>query len=429
MFTGIPYPWRKVALVLALLGVMWGASTSPVAAIDKGKDDPDNATNNAVVWVNGASGTLVAPNLVLTAGHCIKHPNPGSVPVVNGNWETPGKWYALTYEVQVQVGPDPVGKVQANLKGIGPWEYFKIGGPNRGQPIKNHDKITLQTSTPNRLFYLCAEYGGKTFVVSNRASAADWETFEIYAAGAGTVKTVTKIRLLTKGGFFVVDPTTGLVRANGLPRTATGRGFPDNSEFEISKGPLTPVGGEVKDGDTITLKAPTGKYVGANQGGGGYLFQVKATHYCIAGQADIVMLKLEKPVPASMATSMKVATTVPPGIKWDTAKFRMVGYGGIINSGGGKHLVRQTGDASHGKLTPTVATQMTVKGDGGAVTEPGDSGSPLIMGESVIGVNQGFNDGSISRYTTTFHRGGVRGGDGIISPDIGAWLNTLLGRR
>jgi Trypsin len=56
-----------LSATLLLLSGNW----SSARAIANGTAAPDTALDRATVWVGGCSGTLVAPDLVLTAGHCL----------------------------------------------------------------------------------------------------------------------------------------------------------------------------------------------------------------------------------------------------------------------------------------------------------------------------------------------------------------------
>jgi hypothetical protein len=79
-----------------------------------GKDDENTIKANAVVWVLDpfpmqCTGTLVAADIVLTAGHCISPrgtPHEDALPQCPVDWQVPGRWYPLTSPVAIGVGHD-----------------------------------------------------------------------------------------------------------------------------------------------------------------------------------------------------------------------------------------------------------------------------------------------------------------------------------
>lgn len=66
-------------------------------AIEIGTAEPSDPVRDAVLWVDGCTGTLVAPNLIVTAAHC--------------GFEDPaykdGEWHRLPREVPIRLGPAP----------------------------------------------------------------------------------------------------------------------------------------------------------------------------------------------------------------------------------------------------------------------------------------------------------------------------------
>lgn len=75
-------------------------------AVVGGQDSPDTPLANATVSVNGASGTLVSNNIVVTNGHVTNVvPPPMSPPFSRTNAHDPGQWHPLrTGQVNVFLG-------------------------------------------------------------------------------------------------------------------------------------------------------------------------------------------------------------------------------------------------------------------------------------------------------------------------------------
>jgi Trypsin len=78
-------------------------------ALRFGADDVDTPEANAVVWLGGCTGTLLAESIAVTAGHCFAH-GAGV-----GRWdaglpcsdkEVPGRWYPIEQEIDVRIGND-----------------------------------------------------------------------------------------------------------------------------------------------------------------------------------------------------------------------------------------------------------------------------------------------------------------------------------
>lgn len=88
-----------------LLVLILSATTGGSAfAMNGGANDADTPTANATVSLDGGScsGTLVAPRLVLTAGHC--KANSSTAPEVDGTRVPTGEWAPLSSPVTVRVG-------------------------------------------------------------------------------------------------------------------------------------------------------------------------------------------------------------------------------------------------------------------------------------------------------------------------------------
>ncbi len=97
-------------------------STSPPRPADALRADRGGPARDAVVSLGGCTGALVAPDLVLTAGHCLPVPHraarpagaaphdcaalPDQARVQGAPWEDSDRWYATRIAPPVRVGPD-----------------------------------------------------------------------------------------------------------------------------------------------------------------------------------------------------------------------------------------------------------------------------------------------------------------------------------
>ena len=115
-------------------------------------DDDDRPARNGVVWINGCTGSLVAPDIVLTSGHCFDNPRPPY---------TPGTWGAMDQVVIVGIGNDSrrfrvrIQASQANRPpGAADMVLFKLDrtvDPGDATPIKAlmRDPLNANCPAPN----------------------------------------------------------------------------------------------------------------------------------------------------------------------------------------------------------------------------------------------------------------------------------------
>lgn len=416
--------------------LMVGLSTSSSFAVTNARDDVNTPEANAVVNVDGCTGTLITSTVVLTVGHCVvghgRNPAPHSYPEVNDNWEQPGVWYELPFPRSIGFGNDEAG-VNANRNRLGPWEAFTIVDKN-GDSLVSGDQVNWRTSGS---YYLVAENNGGTYLAATRTVPSTWETFTVekIAGSAGSA--------IRHGDVIAIVYSNGkskwYVTAEGGGGSILNVNRTWRREWEAFT--LERVAGQpgqpVQAGDRIALRAANGQYVTAENGGGGFTYRVTATHYSIAGWADIALLQLEHPVPLSIARPMTVLTRLPDQARanptgfWRGQKFQMVGWG-VEDI---RRRYRQAANAEQGEYPCQTAfglneQMMCPRNRSGARVEPGDSGSPLIWIDSsgwkyVIAAAQGIEP-SGGRYTATFYSGGyVDQASGNTRPNISAWLESV----
>jgi hypothetical protein len=156
-------------------------------------------------------------------------------------------------------------------------------------------------------------------------------------------------------------------------------------------------------------------------------FTARGTEYSVPGCADIFMIRLDSPVPSSVAEPAKVLISAggrdgagdAPFL--EGAELTMVGWG-LTESSTAPRL-RQIGS---GSFLRNDGEKIYVRGSGSTITGSGDSGGPLFWEPSpgrrfVVGILQGFTvSPNENRYTPTF-RNRVAG-----KPSVGDWFRDLV---
>lgn len=96
------------------------------------------------------------------------------------------------------------------------WETFQLIDAN-GPPLRSGDRLTLQA---NNQQFVCAEGGGGQAVVANRDAPRDWETFSILRAdgSGGNVSNGDQISLRVSNGQFVCAEGRWGTRTGCKPR-------------------------------------------------------------------------------------------------------------------------------------------------------------------------------------------------------------------
>jgi len=100
------------------------------------------------------------------------------------------------------------GAVNANRKGIGDWERFKLEGPS---PVRDGSAVNIRTANGS---YFSAEPTGS--LLANRNAAQSWETFTLinHSRPGGVLADGDQVSLRSAHGRYVVAETDGSTKAN-----------------------------------------------------------------------------------------------------------------------------------------------------------------------------------------------------------------------
>lgn len=427
--------YRRTVLSV-LLGVALAATllaARPAAALKNGTDDRNTRAANAVVRIAGCTGTLIEPDLVLTAGHCVNHgPPDDETPWFNEfDWEVPGRWYDAPGGLEAVVGHDRSGVSARGTRPGTSWTGFTLKNRDRYY-LQHGDAINLRTSGG---FFLVAEDGGGTFVGADRKRARSWETFEIRKVSGSYryIRDGDAVSLRASNGQYVVAEGGGGGHVNANRDWV--RSWETFRIRNLSGGTY------IHDGDEVSLETADGSHFVTVHYGGGGGYRVSVTKYTIPSHADMILFRLERDVPWYRATPARVLTSPPPASLddpaafWGRQRFQMVGWG---RTGGPTPRYRQVAQAERGYFCNTYgwswSGKLCVEGIDGAQVRPGDSGGPLFWVDPATGrryliaVAQGTENPDGGRYMTTFAQGG-RDSDGDPKPDTGIWLDEQLGRE
>jgi hypothetical protein len=431
---------RSFGLLALLAGFALDASAWAQAGRARGAltppavDDVDTPAANATVLVNGnCTGTLVAADLVLSAGHCFGDHN-GSwlkapLPMAPGgqDWEERIVWYPMPVEAKVSIGPGrPFIEASTTAGAYGDWETFELADLDGGD-LRDGDLVTLRTS---RGFYVAAQNGGNGRLEMDRTVAGDWERFAIVSADrSGVIGDGARVALRTTSGsrtFYVSDDAAseGGVRADLVV-------FDRSATFRLEVQP-----GRHDGNRKVRLRTGDGRYyLTAPYGGGsGWRDEVRIAAYAIPIMEDAILLSLERSVSSSDAVPVPVLTALPTAREgyWADQRFEMAGWGYIDDRETAPTHRRHLGATGFVFDNPrTEPNAMLVNGEGPGASRGGDSGGPLYWTDPgtrdryVIGIcRQGGGD--VSRYVATFGSGGPIPG-GAVAADMGLWLEEMLG--
>jgi hypothetical protein len=270
--------------------------------ISGGTNDVNTPEANAIVSLPGCTGTLVTPDVVLTAGHCVggRAQPPACVPSTTGDWETPGVWYPFVCGAPVPIGfgNDAAG-LWPRATSVSTNERFVVNNV-ANTALQSGQSVTFRTANGH---YVVAE-GAVSYLAANRTHALEWETFRVdLLLDTGPINDGDVITLKAAGGMFVRRTPDGGLRADATSTASSSTWF----RFRRTAG-----AGQVTDLDTIAIQDATDKYWTAVNGGGApWVYQASATQYSLPVGKDILLLKLSAPVPASVAVPMDQVHRIP----------------------------------------------------------------------------------------------------------------------
>lgn len=102
---GVSVMWLRAISLMVLVVAL----TSPAHALSGGRNDDNTALANATVSIDNGNctGVLIAPQLVMTAGHCGSGLDTPGLAEIDGTYVPAGQWWRFHTRVLVGVSPDP----------------------------------------------------------------------------------------------------------------------------------------------------------------------------------------------------------------------------------------------------------------------------------------------------------------------------------
>ena len=214
-------------------------AAAPAHAIVNGTDaDPDAlAPRSTVALVRSddtafCTATLVAPDLILTAGHCIPRPGPGSIepfraPSVSRDWQRPDRYYPLGRDVTVHVGTivdKPVFETttsQYALPGVADMLLMRLAEP---VPASDAVPVPILTRPPREVSDVSAWLRAQTFRVAGFGDDNDADNVDV--DGDGVVDNPIASTHLNQGRFGrAVFPCTAADAHKICSQSADGSGL------------------------------------------------------------------------------------------------------------------------------------------------------------------------------------------------------------
>lgn len=191
-------------------------------------------------------------------------------------------------------------------------------------------------------------------------------------------------------------------------------------------------------GDWNPLPDPLFARIGSNDARLGQRFRMVG--YNLAGNTDMILFRLERSVPRSLAIPAEVVTSDGPANNntsirayLNDKRLLLAGWSRPFAGADIPRFRKIVSDVRFnqwpanfdGNVDPS---QLDASSVGGAVVQGGDSGGPLYVEEDgrlkLIAVTQGHR-----RHVMTFFRGGFKLSRNRPQPDLALWLNEQLGKE
>ncbi len=257
-------------LALSALLLLVSGSWSPAEAIVNGTLTAPSPQNHATVVIGNpgfCTGTLIAPNLVLTALHCpVGRPTASAMPHPPFrsayDWERPDRFYRLTAPLQIQIGTQTPGLLATAIE-------YAVPGLTDIVLLRLRQPVSAATAQPARLMT----------ALSHLSDPAGWLaglTFQV--AGFGDVNDADNVDL--DGDGFLDGTFSGVLRqgtANravlGCPRSG-GWAYPATYFICVESGDGSGTrqgdsGGPLYWTDSAGLRYLVGTYQGMERANGG----------------------------------------------------------------------------------------------------------------------------------------------------------------
>lgn len=412
----------------AAVAVLLTFAGTPSAALIGGVDSPDTPVANATVNVNGASGTLVAPDLVVTNGHVTGVPIPPARPAFSRtNAHDVALWHSIpaANPVTVSIGAPARVLLTRSNPFTSPRTRWEIHDADGGS-LLDGDLIGLKTHG-YFAFVNGGRRGGDLRIDAIRNRFAEWQTLtleKVSGSEGDRIRGGDRIALKARdGSYLAAARRNGPVVADAAVRAA-------RHEFTIltfgGRGAMS--NDVINDGGTVA--------VGSADSGAGFMqapYRLEGEAIATPGYDDIALVRLAEPVPESLAVPVPMKLRLDAGDAptieefYRRASLRVAGYG--LVAGRAPASWRQEAAAGNAvRETPGrdgLSSRYSARSAGRVDTQPGDSGGSWFVrsprGLRLVGITQQTGN----KFLTPMYRGGMDS-DSNSKPDLHAWFSMFM---